>query len=122
MIESVPSVTMKGGIFSRVTSAPLSQPKKAPHSSPSGKATIIGRPSMTPSRPITTEEMTMMTPIERSMPAVRMTSVWPMPRMPVTITWVSTVEKLLPATKRWGLTAMPSNRPSTSTTNGTVVG
>ena len=40
MMQSVPSVTMKGGIVSRVTSAPLSQPKNAPHSRPSGKATI----------------------------------------------------------------------------------
>ncbi len=71
---------------------------------------------------MTTEEMTMMTPTERSMPAVRMTSVCPTPRMPVTITWVSTVEKLLAAVKRAGLTATPSSRPSTSTTKGTVVG
>ena len=42
----------------------------------------------------------MMTPIDRSMPAVRITSVCPMPRMPVTITWVRTVEKLLAAVKR----------------------
>ena len=64
----------------------------------------------------------MMTPIERSMPAVRMTSVWPMPRMPVTITWVSTVDMLLAVVKRAGLTATPSSRPSASTTKGTVVG
>ncbi len=64
----------------------------------------------------------MMTPTDRSMPAVRITRVWPMPRMPVTITWVRTVEMLLAAVKRDGLTATPSSRPSTSTTNGTVVG
>ena len=45
-----------------------------------------------------------------------------MPRMPVTITWVSTVEMLLAVVKRTGLTATPSSRPSASTTNGTVVG
>ena len=40
---------------------------------PSGNAIRIGTPSTTASRPITTDEMTMMTPTERSMPAVRMT-------------------------------------------------
>ena len=89
---------------------------------PSGKARIVGTPSSTARRPITTEEMTMMTPIDRSMPAVRITRVWPMPRMPVTITWVRTVEMLLAVVKRAGLTATPSSRPSTSTTKGTVVG
>ena len=66
--------------------------------------------------------MTMITPIERSMPAVRITSVCPMPRMPVTITCVSTVERLLAAVKRSGLTATPSSKPSSRTTKGTVVG
>ena len=47
----------------------------------------------------------MMTPTDRSMPAVRITSVCPMPRMPMTITWVRIVEKLLAAVKREGLTA-----------------
>ena len=122
MMLSVPRVTMNGGIFSRVTSAPLRRPKAAPQMRPSGKARIVGTPSSTARRPITTEEMTMMTPIDRSMPAVRITRVWPMPRMPVTITWVRTVEMLLAAVKRDGLTATPSSRPSTSTTKGTVVG
>ena len=63
-----------------------------------------------------------MTPIERSMPAVRITRVWPTPTMPITITWVSMVEKLLAAVNREGLTRTPSSRPSTSTTKGTVVG
>ena len=71
---------------------------------------------------MTTEEITMMTPTERSMPAVRMTSVCAMPRMPMIVTCVSTVERLLAAVKCEGLTATPSRRPSTSTTNGTVVG
>ena len=83
---------------------------------------MVGTPSKTARRPITTDEITMMTPIDRSMPAVRITSVCPTPRMPVTITWVRIVEKLPAAVKRDGLTATPSSRPSTSTTKGTVVG
>ena len=66
---------------------------------PGGKATISGMPSMTASRPITTEEITIITPTERSMPAVRITRVCAMPRMPMIVTWVSTVETLLPVTK-----------------------
>ena len=99
MMLSVPSVTMKGGICSRVTSAPLSQPKKSPQRRPSGKAIRTGTPSTTARRPITTDEITMITPTERSMPAVRMTSVCAMPRMPMIVTWVSTVDRLLPVTK-----------------------
>ena len=45
-----------------------------------------------------------MTPTERSMPAVRMTSVWAMPRMPMIVTWVSMVERLLAVAKREELT------------------
>ena len=38
----------------------------------------------------------MITPTERSMPAVRMTSVCAMPRIPMIVTCVSTVDRLLP--------------------------
>ena len=99
MMLSVPSVTMNGGICMRVTSAPLSQPHKSPQMSPSGNAIRTGTPSTTASRPITTDEMTMITPTERSMPAVRMTSVCAIPRMPMIVTWVRTVDRLLPVTK-----------------------
>ena len=71
---------------------------------------------------MTTEEITMMTPTERSMPAVRITRVWPTPTMPMTITCVSMVEKLLAAVNREGLTRTPNSTPSKSTTNGTTVG
>jgi hypothetical protein len=100
MMLSVPRVTMNGGIFSRVTSEPLRKPKATPHSNPSGNATAIGTPSMTARRPITTEEITMMTPTDRSMPAVRITSVWAMPSVPMMVTWVRTVDRLLAVTKR----------------------
>src|SRR6185437_7485463 len=48
--------------------------------------------------------------------------VWPTPTMPMTITWVRMVEKLLAAVNRDGLTRTPSSTPSKSTTNGTTVG
>ena len=75
MMLSVPRVTMNGGICMRVTSTPLSQPNTSPQMRPRGNAIRTGTPSTTASRPITTDEMTMITPTERSMPAVRMTSV-----------------------------------------------
>ena len=99
MMLSVPSVTMNGGICSRVTSEPLRYPKATPHSNPSGNATRSGNPSTTASRPITTDEITMMMPTERSMPAVKITRVCAIPRKPTIVTWVSTVDKLLPVTK-----------------------
>ena len=40
----VPSVTMKGGSFSRVTISPLTKPHAVPTSSPSGNATATGTP------------------------------------------------------------------------------
>ena len=96
---SVPKVTMKGGISSFVTSAPFRKPNAMPHTSPSGKAINSVTPSSTARRPITTEEITMITPTERSMPAVKITKVWAMPKKPTIVTCVSTVEKLLAVTK-----------------------
>ena len=50
------------------------------------------------------------------------TSVWPTTTIPMTITWVRMVEKLLAAVNREGLTRTPNSTPSKSTTNGTTVG
>jgi hypothetical protein len=83
---------------------------------------MIGHPSMTPSRPITTDEITITTPTERSMPAVRITKVWAMPSMPVIVTCVSTVERLRPVANRSKSTVTPSRSPSSKTTKGTTVG
>ena len=41
----------------------------------------------------------MTTPTDKSMPAVRMTKVCAIPRIPMIVTWVSTVVRLLPLTK-----------------------
>ncbi|EEF23288.1 conserved hypothetical protein [Ricinus communis] len=81
-IFHVPSVTMNGGSFILATRKPLSSPQMPPTARPATIATGVGKPYVTATLPMTTEEMTMMTPIERSMPAVRMTSVWAAPRMP----------------------------------------
>ena len=83
---SVPSVTMNGGSFRRVISAPLSRPQAVPTPKPSSSASGPGRPGSVPSLAITIDDRTMIAPTERSMPAVRMTSVWAMPSVPTTIT------------------------------------
>ena len=95
----VPSVTMKGGSLTSATSTPLMKPQTMPVRNPSAKATSGGQPQMTARRPITTEDSTMMTPTERSMPAVRITSVWAMPRVPMMVTCCSTSDRLVGAVK-----------------------
>ena len=122
MMLSVPSVTMKGGIFSRVTSAPLrtaagDAAEQAERKGDEDRHAVDDRQPPHHDRRDHHDHAD-----RRSMPAVRITSVCAMPRMPMIVTWVSTVDRLLPVTKCEKLTVMPSSRPSTSTTKGTVVG
>ena len=84
---SVPSVTMNGGSRSRVTSSAVD----AAAGRADGEAEQQGEqaragPGRPPSLAITIEDRTMIAPTERSMPAVRMISVWAMPSVPTTIT------------------------------------
>ena len=53
---------------------------------PSSSASRPGTPASADSLAITIEDRTMIAPTERSMPAVRMISVWAMPSVPTTIT------------------------------------
>ncbi len=82
----VPSVTMKGGSRNRVTMTPLTTPHAAPAARPDRRASAGGQPESTPSRPITTDDSTMIAPTDRSIPAVRMISVWATPRKPMIVT------------------------------------
>ena len=97
---SVPSVTMNGGSRSRVTSAPLSRPQAVPTPKPSSSASRPGSPWSAASLAITIEDRTMIAPTERSMPAVRMTSVWAMPSVPTTITCWTISDRFAGARKR----------------------
>ena len=83
---SVPRVTMNGGSRSRVTSRPLSPPASVPTSSPRTRASGPGTPKLAALPAITIEVKTMIAPTDRSMPAVRMISVWPTARPPTTAT------------------------------------
>ena len=97
---SVPSVTMNGGSRSRVTSMPLSRPQAVPTTKPISSASRPGTPASADSLAITIDDSTMIAPTERSMPAVRMTSVWAMPSVPTTITCWTISDRLAGARKR----------------------
>ena len=75
---NVPSVTMNGGSLSRVTSRPLMAPIAVPTAEAEQQREQPRQPGSWPSLAITIdEERTVIAPTDRSMPAVRMTSVWP---------------------------------------------
>ncbi len=60
---------------------------------------------------MTIEDSTMTMPTDRSMPAVRMISVWAMPRMPMMVTCSRIVDRFEPVVKRAQLTDAPSPTP-----------
>ncbi len=82
----VPSVTMNGGSLILVTRKPLTKPQAVPTASPIGNAISTGTPSSTASRPMMTDDSTMIAPTERSTPAVRMTSVCAEPTIAMIVT------------------------------------
>ena len=83
---NVPSVTMNAGRASRVTRAPLRKPNAAQARIPSRIASTGGTLLSTAILVMTIEPKAMTVPHDRSMPAVRMISVWPMASVPITIT------------------------------------
>jgi hypothetical protein len=119
---SVPRVTMNGGSRSRVTSPPLRTPNPVATSRPMAIASSGGTPPSTASFVMKIDDSAMTAPHDRSMPAVRMISVWPMASVPTTITCWSTSERFEPDRKRSDLMekkttaiASASNGPATDT-------
>ena len=90
---SVPSVTMNGGSRTPVTSPPVKTPKPTQVRMPSRSAGSAGTPLSTASFVMITCPSAMTVPTERSMPAVRITSVCPIARTPTIITCCNTSEK-----------------------------
>ena len=84
---------MNGGRPIRVTSTPCSNPNAAQEPIPSSSASAGGRPLTTASLVMTIEPSAMIVPHARSMPAVRMISVWPIASVPITITCWKISEK-----------------------------
>ena len=97
---NVPSVTMNGGRLRPTTSPPLTKPTIMHVATPSRIASSGGTPESTASLVITIDPRAIAVPQERSMPAVRMISVWPMASVPTTITCWMISEKFL-ASRNW---------------------
>ena len=89
---SVPRVTMNGGSFTRVTSTPLSVPARAATTMPIASAATPGTPWSDDTLAITIADRMAMAPTDRSMPAVRMTIVWPTARAATTAACCSSSE------------------------------
>ena len=81
---SMPRVAMNGGRLKRATSVPLMAPITVPVAMPATMPMPQGRPRLVTKTPVMTADRVMTVPIDRSMPAVMMTNVTPMARMPVT--------------------------------------
>jgi hypothetical protein len=90
---SVPSVTMKAGSRTRVTRPPFRAPKPTQVRIPRAIARRGDRPLLTASFVITTCPSAITVPTERSIPAVRITSVWPIASTPTTITCCITSDR-----------------------------
>src|SRR5882724_1037158 len=121
-IDQVPSVTMKGGSLSRVTSTPLTAPQPPPAAMPISSASGTGRPAVTASLPMITEHSTMMAPTDRSMPAVITISVWATPITPMIVTCWMISDRLNEERKRGPTMRPKAAMPSNSTIAGTAVG
>ena len=70
------------------------KPQTTPTPNPSSSASRPGTPWSADSLAITIRESTITAPTDRSMPAVRITSVWAMPSVPTTITCCTISDRL----------------------------
>ena len=85
-IFQVPSVTMKGGNLSRVTSRPLNAPVAIPDIKPIAIAGRVGIPISTDSFPINTEAKTIIAATLKSIPAVNIIKVCAAAKIPTIVT------------------------------------
>ena len=117
---SVPSVTMNAGRRSAVTSPPFSIPNATHVRMPSASAGSGAMPFSIASFVITIWPSAITVPTERSMPAVRITSVWPIARTPTTITCWSTSERFWTSRNRSLLSEKNAIVPSSASSGATV--
>ena len=93
-----------------------------PAKQPMAIAAGAGTPVWTASLPMTMEASTMIAPIERSMPAVRMMMVCAMATMPIGVTCLRMVDRL-PGCRIFPSVVNPNNRTDTMRTKtGTATG
>ena len=120
---SVPSVTMKAGSRTSVTRAPFRAPKATQVRIPREIARSGDMPLLTANFVITTCPSAITVPTERSIPAVRITSVCPIASTPTTITCCITSDRFWASRKRSDLTekkAIASTRAMSGPTVGVV--
>ncbi len=117
---SVPSVTMKGGSLTWVINRPLNTPNSVVTPMPQRMASGTGRPASTASLLITMLPSAITMPQDRSMPAVRITSVWPMAMTPTTINCCRISEKFAPL-RNCGLWVENTRQAITSAISGPSV-
>ena len=91
---------MNGGSLRPVTIRPFRRPNATQTVSPSAIASNGLSPLFTASRVMMMVPNAITAPAERSIPAVRITSVWPIPMMPTTAICWTTSEKLSLVRKR----------------------
>src|ERR1700674_1143602 len=96
----VPRVTMNDGSPIAGVSQPFSRPKATHTASPTRMARKGFMPESAPRPVMSTDDSAMIMPFDRSIPPVRMTSVWPMASVPTTITCCRMSEKFAPDRKR----------------------
>ena len=113
---------MKGGMRRRVMSSPLSIPQAVPKAKPRSRAATPGTPNSLEALAMMMETKTAMAPTERSTPAVRMMSVWPMASVPTTATWPMTSETLPALRNRSGAFRLKATSMMTSTMSGPRAG
>src|SRR3954464_3850292 len=118
---SVPRVTMNAGSRAIVTRVPFSAPNAAHTPMPMRIASGHGTPPLTASRVITIVPNAITAPLDRSMPAVRMTTVWPMASVPTSITCWTTSERLPPVMNR-SVFSQKNRHARTSAARGPTVG
>ena len=85
-IFHVPSVTIKGGSLSRVTSNPLNAPVAIPEIKPIAIAGNVGIPISTESFPINTDAKTIIAATLKSIPAVKIINVCAAANIPTIVT------------------------------------
>jgi hypothetical protein len=83
---------MNGGSLILATRTPFTNPISPPKNTPIPTASSTGRPDTTARLPMTSDEITRIAPTDRSMPAVRITSVCAKATKPVTVTCFSIVD------------------------------
>ena len=118
---SVPSVTMKGGSRTPVTSPPCKTPKPTHVRIPNRSAGSAGTPFATASLVMMIWPSAITVPTERSIPAVRMTRVWPIASTPTTrICWRTS--EMFPPWKNRSLFRLKNSIVTASASSGPTVG